>query len=490
MKKDANAYLKSKDLLPISHDKRKITIVGFFAMWVGMCILLATFDIGASGIQNIPLPWVIVATLIGSLAIGIFITIVGDIGIEHGLSFPVYMRAPFGIVGTHIPSVIRAIAASFWFGINTYFGATAINAILNTWLGGFDHWLLCYLVFALIQLINTASGIKWVERFADLAAPIIVIISLVMYSSLSTTAAEQGKSVWSWVDSPVTGGAAVTAFFVIIFANMGFWATLGTDIPTISRFIKAPKYERNWFKRNRGTLIGSIIALPLTETFMIMIGAASFAVSGNSNPVFALQHSASGWMLAVLLLMIVLTQWSTNIAANLVPAAAIYSNTGGPKVSYAVAVFIAGIVGTIIQPWSVFEILTQVLLIIGAVLASITGILFADYYLIRKRRVNVYDLYKHDGQYKFHGGINLAGFISWIIGGLAAYLLLTYSFIVGFIVAGGVYYFLAKYWYFKKFPQVEIEDPIDEKYLGITMGHDWVIDEVIDTNSKDGTVGL
>lgn len=486
MEKKSNDYLKSPDLLPISHGKKTISVLGFSFMWVGMAILLATFAIGAAGIQSLPLGWVVTATFIGSLAIGLFITIIGDIGIEHGLSFPVYMRAPFGIIGTHIPSVIRAIAASFWFGINTYFGATAINAILNT-LTGFDHWLICYLIFALFQLINTASGIKWVERFADLSAPVIIIISLLMYNTLSDQAIEQGKNVWSWVESPVTGGAAVTAFLIVLFSNMGFWATLGTDIPTISRFIKAPKFERNWFKRNKGTLIGSTIALPITETFMIMIGAAAYAAATTSNPVFALQKASSGWMLVILLLMIVLTQWSTNIAANLIPAAAIFSNAGGPKVSYAVAVFIAGIVGTVIQPWSVFDILTQMLLIIGAVLSSITGILFADYYLLRKRRVNVQDLYKKDGQYKFHGGVNVAGFVAWIIGGIVAYLFINYSFIVGFIVASIVYYVLAKYWYFKKYPQVEIEDPSDEKYLGITVGRDWVIEEDPEQITNDDT---
>ncbi len=472
-----NSYLKSPDLLPINHRERKIGVRGFFAMWVGMAILLATFDIGASGVQSISLPWVVLATLLGCIAVGIFISIVGDIGVEHGLSFPVYMRAPFGILGTHIPSLARAVTASFWFGLNTYFGSTAINSIIHTINAGFDNWLLCYIIFALVQLINTASGIKWVERFADFAAPIIIILSLIIYHTLTSDIAESGSSVWAWAESPVTGGAAITAFMVVIFANMGFWATLGCDIPTISRFFKAPKYERNWFKRNKTNLVGSLIAMPLTETFMIMIGAAAFMVAGSSNPVIALQETASGWMLAILLLMIVLTQWSTNTAANIVPAAAIFSNVLGPKVTNAIAVFVVGIVGTIIQPWSVYEILTQALLFFGAVLSAISGILVVDYYLLRKRRVNVQELYQHKGQFTYHGGVNIVGFLAWVLGGFAAILLMDYSFIVGFVVAGAIYYVLAKYWYFKKFPQEEIKDPNDEKYLGITVGRDWVIDE-------------
>src|SRR5690625_3053802 len=182
---DKNTYLKSPDLLPVGHGQRKIGVMGFFAMWVGMAILLATFDIGASSIQGISLPWVVLATLIGCIAIGIFISLIGDIGVEHGLSFPVYMRAPFGTIGTHIPSITRAVTASFWFGINTYFGATAINSILNTIYSGFNNWLLCYLVFAIVLLINTASGIIWVERFVYLAELNHIIHSFIIYYTLT-----------------------------------------------------------------------------------------------------------------------------------------------------------------------------------------------------------------------------------------------------------------------------------------------------------------
>ncbi|GAE45650.1 possible pyrimidine permease in reductive pathway [Mesobacillus boroniphilus JCM 21738] len=78
------SYLKSPDLLPISHGDRKISAFGFAVIWVGMAVVLAAFAIGGSGIQTLPLGWVIVATLVGSVAIGIFMTIIGDIGVEHG----------------------------------------------------------------------------------------------------------------------------------------------------------------------------------------------------------------------------------------------------------------------------------------------------------------------------------------------------------------------------------------------------------------------
>lgn len=479
MVENKSSYLQSPDLMPIPHDKRKISTLGFSIMWVGMAVVLAAFAIGGTGIQSLSLPMVILATLIGTVLIGIFIKITGDIGIEHGLSFPVYMRAPFGTVGTHIPSVLRGVTASMWFGINTYFGSTAMNAILNA-LTGFDNWLLCYFIFAFVQLLNTALGIKAVERFADLAAPIIILIGVWMYITLSDQALEQGKHLWTWVESPVTGFAAFTAFMLIVTGNMGYWSTLACDISSISRFIKAPKYERNWFKRNKGTLVGSVVAMPLTQTFIVVLGAISYIAVGNYDPVIALQEAASGIILGILLLMIVLSQWSTNTSANIIPAATIFSNVGGPKVPFWVGVFAAGIVGTLFQPWNLFMVLIPFLVIVGGILSAIVGIIVADYYLLRKRRMNVQELYNNDGQFKYNRGVNIAGFISWILGGTISYFFPSYSFFVGFLIGGLSYYVLAKYWYFKKFTQAEIEDPSDEKYLGITVGRDWVIDKVFE----------
>ncbi|QAS51574.1 NCS1 family transporter [Halobacillus litoralis] len=469
-------HLMSPDLMPIPHHEKKIGTLGFTFMWVGMAVVLAAFAIGGAGVQSISLIWVVLGTLLGTLLIGFAITLTADIGIEHGISFPVYMRAPFGTLGTHFPSIVRGVAASMWFGINTFFGSTAINGILNI-LTGFDNWFICYVLFALFQLFNTALGIKAVEKFADLAAPIIIIIGVWMYFNLAGTASGQGKDIWAWVESPVTGGAAFTAFVVVVVSNMGYWATLAADISSISRFIKAPKHERNWFKRNKGAMVGSLVGLPLTQTFIVVLGAVSYIAVSNFDPVVALQESASGLVLGILLLMIVLAQWSTNVSANIVPAATIFSNVGGPKLPFWAGVFIAGLVGTVIQPWSIFNLLIPVLLIAAAILSVIVGIIFADYYLLRKRRMNVYDLYKSGGQFRYDGGINWAGIISWVIGSVFAYTFSTYSFFVGFGIGALSYYLLAKYWYFKKHPQAEIETPDDDQYLGITVGRDWHIGE-------------
>lgn len=472
--KRTSEYLKSPDLLPIAHRDRKIGTFGFSVMWVGMAVVLAAFAIGGAGVQAMPLPWVLLASFVGCLVIGFLITLIADIGIEHGISFPVYLRAPFGTLGTHFPSLLRGIAASIWFGINSYFGAAAINGILNI-LTGFDNWFICLLLFVTAQVINTSIGIKAIEKFANLAAPTIILISIWMYYTLADRASAAGKSVWAWMENPVSGAALFAAFLTVVLGNMGYWSTLCADISSISRFIKAPKYEKNWFKRNKGALVGSMIALPLTQTFVVAIGGVAYIAVGNYDPIVALQEAAGGLILGILLLMIVFAQWSTNTAANLVPAATVFSNIGGPKVPFYAGVILAGVIGMVTQPWNLFDTLMPFLLISGGLLSAIVGILFADYYLLRKRRVNVPDLYEQAGQYSYYLGVNWAGVIAWAIGGGASVAFSNYSFIVGFLLSAASYYLLSKYWWFRKYKQAELEDPSDEKYLGITAGRDWII---------------
>ena len=83
--------LISQDLLPVHHAGRKVGMFGYFSMWVGFSVIIATFALGGDGVQLMNLGWVMLACLLGNIALGIFISITGDIGTEHGLAFPVYM---------------------------------------------------------------------------------------------------------------------------------------------------------------------------------------------------------------------------------------------------------------------------------------------------------------------------------------------------------------------------------------------------------------
>lgn len=463
--------LVSEDIVPITSVKRSLGGLGFANIWIGMAIVISVFSFGASGIEGMSIWGVASATLFANILIAVVGSLTGDIGVEHGLSFATYLRAPFGITGVHLPAIARGIVAACWFGINTYIGSTAINYFTLA-LFGIDNWFLWFLIFAAVQIVNTMLGIKAIDKFSSFAAPCIILITCWMFYKVHAIAVLNNITILGYAPPSPSS----SCWLITMCANTGMWAALAADIPNMTRSLKAPVGERNWFKRNINNWVPQFATLPIIETFIAVIGAISYLTTGNWNPVEVIQAQAHGVTLIILLVMVILAQWSTNTAANLVPPAMCFTNAGARwNLPYKVAVLIAGLIGVCVMPWKILDQLYTYLGYFGSFLSALAGIMICDYYVIRHRRLNVQDLYKKDGQYRYHGGINWCGIIAWILGTVAANLFSDYGYLFGFPTGFVVYLILTKAWYLKKFPQAEIESKFSDDYLGISVGNEWII---------------
>jgi NCS1 family nucleobase:cation symporter-1 len=460
--------LIEESILPTRANQRPIGMLGYAWIWVGIAVIIATYSLGATGITGgFSLLTVILTILAANLAIGVFMILTADIGTEHGLSFAVYLRAPFGIHGTHLPAVSRGLVAAMWFGIQTYLGALALNGIGEYFLG-FSNWFLWYLLFGMVQVANTMLGIKSVERLASLAAPAIIAISVWMYFSLDGIAQAKGLNIWNF------RAEGQMSLLVLFIANMGFWSTLAIDIPNLTRFVRTRTRERGFFVRNRNIFVAQLLALPVTQAMIAGIGAVSFIATGNWNPVEVIQGDAQGMTLVVLLALVVLAQWSTNNSANLIPAALTFINLAPRAIGYKTGLALAGIVGTLCFPWEILNNLFVFLGYYGAFLSAIGGIMVADYYVIRGRKVNVPELFNPQGQYRYTGGVNVAGMLAWIVaGGLAAWWS-QYAFVIGFPAGFVVYLVLMKAIVLPKHPQAELTGRDGDAFLAASVGKDWV----------------
>lgn len=470
-KKTSANTLVSEDIVPITSVKRSLGGLGFANIWIGMAIVISVFSFGASGIEGMSIWGVASATLFANILIAVVGSLTGDIGVEHGLSFATYLRAPFGITGVHLPAIARGIVAACWFGINTYIGSTAINYFTLA-LFGIDNWFLWFLIFAAVQIVNTMLGIKAIDKFSSFAAPCIILITCWMFYKVHAIAVLNNITILGYAPPSPSS----SCWLITMCANTGMWAALAADIPNMTRSLKAPVGERNWFKRNINNWVPQFATLPIIETFIAVIGAISYLTTGNWNPVEVIQAQAHGVTLIILLVMVILAQWSTNTAANLVPPAMCFTNAGARwNLPYKVAVLIAGLIGVCVMPWKILDQLYTYLGYFGSFLSALAGIMICDYYVIRHRRLNVQDLYKKDGQYRYHGGINWCGIIAWILGTVAANLFSDYGYLFGFPTGFVVYLILTKAWYLKKFPQAEIESKFSDDYLGISVGKEWII---------------
>ncbi len=89
---------------------------------------------------------------------------------------------------------------------------------------------------------------------------------------------------------------------------------------------------------------------------------------------------------------------SVNVAANVVSPAFDFANLWPEKIDFKIGGTITGVLGILIQPWNLLGSSSQYIFtwLVGysGLLGPIAGIMIADYYAVRKKRLNVEDLYR------------------------------------------------------------------------------------------------
>lgn len=141
----------------------------------------------------------------------------------------------------------------------------------------------------------------------------------------------------------------------------------------------------------------------------------------------------------------ILIQVAVNMVANIIPPA--YVITLLTKMKYKPAVTITGLLALCSFPWVLVQDssakgLGMFILIYSAFLGPITHILLVEYYVLRKQKINVSDLYKEDGPFS---GYNPCALLAMLIGAGAAFIKVELGWIVGVVTAGIAYILLTKF---------------------------------------------
>ncbi len=448
--------LKGPDIMPTTDEQRHITPPAFAIIWFGMAVQLVTFILAAQLYPALSPMMILLACLVGNGITVIILTLTGDIGIMYGIPYAVYIRACFGYLGTHIPAFIRAIPAIFWFGFQTWFGAYAMNTIM-VMLTGYSNLNLLIVAFAIVQVVNMMYGVDAVAKFEKLAAPLILVIGILL---LNLVLRENNATMGEVLR---TGGQGGISFGYAVVAQMGAYITMALNIPDFTRYLCCTdKTKKSWWQVNFPSFWSQGAGLLSAMLLFTFIGMTSGVLTGNWNPIDVMIQTIgpnSPLLLIVCLLFIVLAQWSTNTAANLIPPVYIIINFFPRKISLRIATVIAGAAGVLMRPWVFGDQIGTVLVVISALLGPIAGIMICDYYLLRKRKLNLQELYKAGGQYEYWNNVNPAAIIAYVPAMLLAFKWPDYGFWAAFGISMVLYYPLMKYWIAHKYPQPEILNP-------------------------------
>ena len=108
-------------------------------------------------------------------------------------------------------------------------------------------------------------------------------------------------------------------------------------------------------------------------------------------------------------------------------------------------VWAAGVVSILVALVFPMEQYENFLFLIGAMFVPLFGVVLTDYFLIRKRQLNVEDIYQTQGQYWYTKGFNGVALICWAIGFLVYQSITLLKYPLGgsmpsLLVAGLCYY--------------------------------------------------
>jgi len=125
-------------------------------------------------------------------------------------------------------------------------------------------------------------------------------------------------------------------------------------------------------------------------------------------------------VLVIAMLALCMATLATNIAANVVSPANDLAHLAPRLISFRIGGFITAIIGLVMMPWKLVAdpsgFIFNWLIAYSALLGPIGGILIADYFVIRKCRLNLPDLYRANGQYRFTSGFSLVALVALAAG--------------------------------------------------------------------------
>ncbi|MBI5727461.1 MAG: NCS1 family nucleobase:cation symporter-1 [Ignavibacteriales bacterium] len=447
--------LLNKDLAPTKISERSWGTYHIAALWIGMSVCIPTYML-ASGLIAGGMNWwqALMTIALGNVIVLLPMILNAHAGTKYGIPFPILARAAFGTIGSNIPALLRAVVACGWFGIQAWIGGQAFNSlivlILPAW--AFFSWgpYVGFLIFWAMNvyfIVKGTESIKWLEA---LAAPFLIVMGL----TLLLWAYMAIGSFGPMLDQPSkfnTFGEFWHFFIPSLTGMVGFWATLSLNIPDFTRYAKSQKAQ----------MIGQALGLPPTMALFAFIGvavtSATVVLYGEAiwDPVVLLSKFHNPFVVILSIVSLLVATLTTNIAANVVSPANDFANMSPKRISFVKGGLITAVTGIIMMPWKLLSDYSAYIFgwLVGysGFLGPIAGVLICDYFIIRKKDLNVRDLYIRGGEYEYTNGFNLKAIAALVAGIVVALVgvfvqplrfLYDYAWFVGFLVAFVVYYLL------------------------------------------------
>jgi len=452
------------NIAPLPKSQKTWTWVNYTTIWAGMihnvpAFMLAgllTFEFGT------PLALFIIAFAYSTLLIALYLN--GHIGAKWGIPYPSSIRPMFGIKGSRIPVIMRAISALFWFAVESYAGGLILDATISAFFPSWQymsmnflgmplHMTISFFTFWVLNVLVLFKGMNEVKNFELIAGPLVLLTlgGLLAYAIMQA----HGLPLIRGYETPTISSVALG-----ISTMAGFWATLVLNIPDFTRFSRSQKDQLVGQAIGLPilTLLFSFVAVGLTSTMIYLYHIPSSEALQYANPVNIMYLFTNNPVLTLVTgVSLVIATISVNVAANIVSPVYDLISLFPRKLDWGKSALIAAIVSLFYVPWlwySNSSSIENVINLIGAGLGSVAGVMIAHYWILDKTEISLIDLFKPNGKYWYTLGYNVEGIIAMIVGFLVPVLgfliptlsfLYSYGWYLSFFISMGTYLLIKKH---------------------------------------------
>jgi NCS1 family nucleobase:cation symporter-1 len=457
--------LYNEDLRPLGEDERRWTTYSLFATWMadvhsigGYTFAAGLFFLGLTGWQ------VFLALMVGITAVYFLMNLISVAGQRQGIPYPVLARISFGVFGANLPALIRAVIATFWYGIQTWLASVAVLILLleifpglealteNSFLGLSTLGWICFLLMWLAQLLVLRHGMDSIRTLVDWSGPAIYVAMFVLAAWIWYEAGSDMN--FSLGSRDLSAGQTILLFFTAAALVVSYFSTLMLNFCDFSRWAPSERMVR------KGNFWGLPVNFMLFSAVVVITTAGSIAVYGEAitDPVELVARIPSTLAIVIGAVTFALATIGINIVANFVGPSYDFANAFPKYIDFKRGGLITAVLAVLVMPWYIFNspvAINYFLGGLGALLGPIFGVIVADYYLIKRGRIEVHALFREgasepywyqrgwnpDALYAFAPASLIALVIALVpwFGGIAPF-----SWFVGAGIAALLYWFVAK----------------------------------------------
>jgi NCS1 family nucleobase:cation symporter-1 len=268
----------------------------------------------------------------------------------------------------------------------------------HTWIAFFFFWG--------VQVYFIVMGLEGIKHLESWGSPLLLLGGLILLGWCTVKAGGLGAVLDGSVALQKEKNNFWKIFPAFLTGAVGYWATLSTNIPDFTRYAKSQKSQ----------MLGQALGLPTTMTLFAFIGvavtSATLRIYGEpiGDPIKLMARFDSVIVVLFATLVVFVAQLTTNMAANVVSPSNDFSNLNPRRISYVTGGLITAVIGIVMMPWKLMETAGSYVFtwLIGysGLMGAIAGIMICDYWVLRRQKLSLPDLFDPRGRYSYGGGVN------------------------------------------------------------------------------------